>query len=76
VDDAAVQEQERRNAKSVTIATGLLLGAATLVLGLLVLWISDKLLGLPRAVSSSFTLAFETTSVVVLVAYVARNRTL
>jgi hypothetical protein len=76
VDDGTVQDQEQRGAKSVTIVTGFLVGAAVLVLGLLLLWLADELLGVPEDVRSSLTLVIEATAVVVLVAYVARNRRL
>jgi len=48
VDDGAVQDQEQRDTKSVTIVTGFLLGAAVLVLGLLLIWIADELIGVPK----------------------------
>jgi hypothetical protein len=35
VDEGTVQDQEQRDEKSITIVTGFLLGAAVLVLGLL-----------------------------------------
>jgi hypothetical protein len=76
VDDGAVQDQQQRDAKSVTIVTGFLFGAGVLVLGLLLLWITDELVGVPQDVGSSLTLAIEVTAVVVLAAYVARNRRL
>ena len=71
-----MQDQAQRDTKSVTIVTGFLLGAAVLVLGLLLLWIADELIDVPQDVNSSLTLAIEVTAVVVLVAYVARNRRL
>ena len=74
VDDGTVQGQEQRDASSVTIVTGFLLGAAVLVLGLLVLWLADELVGVHQDVSGSLTLVMEVAAVVVLVAYVARNR--
>jgi hypothetical protein len=74
VDDVTMQDQAQRDTKSVTIVTGFLLGAPVLVLGLLVLWIAEEIIGVPQAVDSSFTLAIEVTAVIVLVAYVARNR--
>jgi hypothetical protein len=76
VDDETVQDQVQRDAKSVAIVTGFLLGAAVLVLGLLLVWLADELIGVPQHVNSSLTLAIEVTAVVVLVAYVARNRRL
>jgi hypothetical protein len=75
-DDGTVQNQAQRDAKSVTIVTGFLLGATVLVLGLLLAWLADELIGVPQRVNSSLTLAVEVTAVVVLVAYVARNRRL
>jgi membrane protein implicated in regulation of membrane protease activity len=69
-----MQDQAQRDAKSVTIVTGFLTGAALLVLGLLLLWMADELIGVPQDVTSSLTLAIEVTAVVVLVSYVARNR--
>jgi membrane protein implicated in regulation of membrane protease activity len=74
VDHGTVQNQAQRDEKSVIIVTGSLLGAAVLVLGLLLLWIADELIGVPQDVDSSLTLALEATAVVVLVAYVAGNR--
>jgi membrane protein implicated in regulation of membrane protease activity len=74
VDDGIVQDQEQRDAKSVTIVAGFLLGAAVLVPGLLLLWLADELVGVHQDVGSSSTLVIEATAVVVLVAYVARNR--
>jgi hypothetical protein len=76
VDDGTVQDQEQRGAKSVTIATGILLGAAVLVLGLLLLWLADELVGIHQYIGNSLTLVIEATAVVVLVAYLARNRRL
>jgi hypothetical protein len=76
VDDGTVQDQEQRDAKSVTIVTGCLLGATVLALGLLMLWLTDELIGVPQDVDSSLTLAVEATALVVLVAYVAWNRRL
>jgi membrane protein implicated in regulation of membrane protease activity len=74
VDDGPVQDQEQRDAKSVTIVTGFLLGAAVLALGLLMLWLADELIGVPQNVISSLTPAIEATALVVLVTYVAWNR--
>jgi membrane protein implicated in regulation of membrane protease activity len=74
MDDGTVQDRKQRDAKSVTIVAGFLLAAAILVLGLILLWIADELVGVPQDVGSSLTLAIEVTAVVVLVAYVARNR--
>jgi membrane protein implicated in regulation of membrane protease activity len=71
-----VQDQAQRDAKSVIIVTGFLLAAAIHALGLLLLWIADEFIGVPQDVNSSLTLALEVTAVVVLVAYVARNRRL
>ena len=76
MEDRSVQEQARRDAKSVTIITGFLLGAAVLVLGMLLIWIADEFIGVSQDANSSLTLALEVTAVVVLVAYVARNRRL
>ena len=69
-----MQDQAQREAKSVTIVTGFLIGAAVLVLSLLLLWIADELMSVPQDVNSSLTLAIEAMAVVALVAYVARNR--
>ena len=76
VDDGTVRAQETHDAKGVTIITGLLLAAAMLVLGLLLLWMSDELIGLPQDVSSSLAVVLEATAIAVLFAYVARRRRL
>jgi hypothetical protein len=76
VDDGTVQDRAQRDAKSVTIATGFLLAAAVLVLGLVLLWMADELVGVDEGIGNSLTLGIEATAVVVLVAYVARNRRL
>ena len=76
VDDGTVQAQETRDAKGVTIITGLFLAAAMLVLGLLLLWMADELIGLPQDVSSSLAVVLEATAIAVLFAYVARRRRL
>jgi len=55
VDDGAVQDQEQRDTKSVTIVTGLLLGASVLALGMLLLWIADEVVGVPQDVGSPLT---------------------
>jgi len=69
-----MQPHAERDAKSVTIVTESLLGAVVLVVGLLLLWIVDELVGIPPDIGSPLTLAIEVTAGVVLVAYVARNR--
>ena len=74
MDDGSVQDQEQRDAKSVTIVTGLLLCAGVLVVGSLLLWIADELVGVSRSVGHTMTVALEAAAVVVLVIYVARNR--
>lgn len=72
--DGPVQHHDQRDTKSVTIATGVLLSAAVLGLGLVALWMAVELLHTPHEVVPALMVAIEATAVAVLVGYVARNR--
>lgn len=69
-----VQSQRQRDAKSVTIFAGVLLGAAVLVGGMLLLWIADEMVGLRTDVASALFFTVQAATVIVVVAYVARFR--